>query len=296
MSLEVFNLTKFYGDKRVVDNVNFKVNEGEIYGILGRNGAGKTTTIKMILGILDCDYGHVNFRGKRLDVLREKVGYLPEEKSLYYKSKVSDHLYYFGRLSGLSSKNIREKINYWTNRFCIEEYLHKPIASLSKGNQQKVQIISTILHNPQILIFDEPFSGLDPVNSQVFRDVIIDLKNKGKYILFCTHQMHYVEEFCTDISIFKKGEQVLSGNLMDIKRSFGRNKLVLEVDGNLPSMNLYGIIGIKKVKDTYEIDIMHERVADDILRLLYNYRLRIFNFSLRYKSLHEIFLEVAGDA
>lgn len=295
MSLEVFNLTKFYGDKKVVDNVNFKINAGEIYGILGRNGAGKTTTIKMILGILEKDKGIVNFRGKSLDVLRERIGYLPEEKSLYYKNKVLTHLSYFGKLSGMSSKTLKDKINYWVEKFDLIEYLNNPIESLSKGNQQKVQIISTILHDPQILIFDEPFSGLDPVNSELLRDMMFDLRSRGKYILFCTHQMHYVEEFCTDISIFKKGFQAMSGNLLDIKRSFGRNKLILEIDGNLPSMNIYGIKEIKRLRDFYEIDIIHERVAYDILNILYRYNVRIFNFNLRYKSLREIFLEVAGD-
>lgn len=295
MSLKIINLNKTYGDKKVVNRVNFEVESGKAYGILGRNGAGKTTTIKMILDIISKDSGKVLFKNKELNVIGEKIGYLPEEKSLYYKSTVWNHLFYFSRISGLDVKESKIKINYWIEKFQLEEYINKPIETLSKGNQQKVQIISTIIHDPDILIFDEPFSGLDPVNSEILRNIVIELVNSGKYIIFCTHQTHYIEEFCDKISIFKNGIQTIEGNLFNIKKSYGRNKLILEIDGNLPNLKIYGVKGIVKNKNTYEIEILNENVAGDILNILYNNRIKIFNFGLKYKSLHEIFLNTAGD-
>ncbi|BAK81492.1 ABC transporter ATP-binding protein [Candidatus Arthromitus sp. SFB-rat-Yit] len=295
MSLKVIDLNKSYFDKKVVDKVNFEVEAGKVYGILGRNGAGKTTTIKIILDIISKDSGRVLFKNNDLDVIREKIGYLPEEKSLYYKSTVWNNLFYFSRISGLDVKESKSKINYWLERFQLEEYVKKPIETLSKGNQQKVQIISTIIHDPDILIFDEPFSGLDPVNSEILRNIVTELVNRGKYIIFCTHQTHYIEEFCDRISIFKNGAQAIEGNLMNIKKSYGRNKLVLEIDGNLPNLNIYGVKGITKNRNVYEINILNENITSDILNILYSNRVKIFNFGLKYKSLHEIFLDTAGD-
>ena len=295
MSLIVNNLVKFYGDKKVVDNVSFKVNRGKVYGILGRNGAGKTTTIKMILDIVNKDGGEVLLNRKKLDVIKMKVEYLPEEKSLYYKNTVKDQLMYFAMLSGLKSSVAKKRVKYWIERFQIEDTYNKVLDTLSKGNQQKVQIISTIINDPKIIIFDEPFSGLDPVNSEILRNIVIEFMNRGKYILFSTHQMSYIEEFCDSISILKKGKQCIEGNLLNIKKSYGRKKLILEIEGNLPDLRIYGVEHIVRHKNFYEIDIFNENIANTIQNVLFQNRVKIINFSLQYKSLHEIFLEMAGD-
>ena len=227
MSLVVKNLVKIYSEKKVVNNVSFEVKPGKVYGILGRNGAGKTTIIRMILTIINKDGGEILFNGNKIDVLKSKIGYLPEEKILYNKSTVKEYLTYFAMLSGLKYKNAKESINYWIDRFNLQEKYNNVLDTLSKGNQQKVQIISTIINDPNIIIFDEPFSGLDPVNSEIFRNIVIELISKGKYILFSTHQMNYVEEFCDSISILKNGNQIVEGNILNIKKKYGRKKITI---------------------------------------------------------------------
>lgn len=295
MSLVVDNLIKFYGKRRVVDSVSFKVDRGKVYGILGRNGAGKTTIIRMILNIINKDGGNVLFNRRRLNVINDKVGYLPEERSLYAKATVKDQLMYFSMLSGLTSKVAKDRIDYWIERFQIQNTYNRVLDTLSKGNQQKVQIISTIINDPNIIIFDEPFSGLDPVNSEILRNIVVEFMEKGKYILFSTHQMSYAEEFCEKISILKNGKQCVEGNLLDIKKSHGRKKLILEIDGKLPNFKIYGVKNIVKKNNFYEITIFNENIANNILNILFQNNIKIFNFSLKYSSLHEIFLEMAGD-
>lgn len=296
MKLVVNNLEKFYGNNKVVDDVSFEVHRGKIYGILGRNGAGKTTIIKMILDIISKDGGEVLIDSRKLNVIKDRVGYLPEEKSLFYKSTVKEQLLYFSMLSGLSKKESKKKIDLLIERFELTEFYNKAVETLSKGNQQKVQIISSIINDPNIIIFDEPFSGLDPVNSEILRDVVIELMNEGKYILFCTHQLGYIEEFCDSISIMKKGRQLLEGNLFNIKKGYGRKRLILEIEGRLPDLRFLGISNIKRNKNFYDIEISNENIANSVMNLLFIRKIKIINFSLKYKSLHEIFLEVVGEA
>ena len=295
MSLVVKNLVKIYSEKKVVNNVSFEVKPGKVYGILGRNGAGKTTIIRMILTIINKDGGEILFNGNKIDVLKSKIGYLPEEKILYNKSTVKEYLTYFAMLSGLKYKNAKESINYWIDRFNLQEKYNNVLDTLSKGNQQKVQIISTIINDPNIIIFDEPFSGLDPVNSEIFRNIVIELISKGKYILFSTHQMNYVEEFCDSISILKNGNQIVEGNILNIKKKYCRKKLLLEIDGNLPDLRISGVSSIEKNKGIYNINILNENVGEHILNILFQHNVKILNFNLKYKSLHEIFLDVVGD-
>lgn len=295
MSLHVRNLCKTYSGKRVVDDVSFEVDRGKVYGILGRNGAGKTTIIKMILDILSKDSGEVFLGNHRLDVIKTRVGYLAEERSLYRNKKVRDQLMYFAMLSGLGVFQAKKEIDYWIDRFELESFVDRTLGTLSKGNQQKVQIIATVINNPEIIILDEPFSGLDPVNSEILRSVVFDFINRGKYILFCSHQMFYVEEFCENISILKNGKQCVEGNLLDIKNSYARSKLILEISGKLPDLNIYGVKSISKNKNLYEIDILNENIANNILSVLFENRIKIYRFDLKCKSLHEIFIEVAGD-
>ncbi len=295
MSLIVKGLCKTYGERKVVNNVNFRVEPGQVYGILGRNGAGKTTMIRMILNIISKDNGQVVFKGNPLNTIKTKIGYLPEEKSLYYKNTVKDQLIYFSRLSGFKLSECKKRISYWAERFQIDSYLNKRLDTLSKGNQQKVQIISTIINDPEIIIFDEPFSGLDPINSEILRNIVVEFMKKGKYILFSTHQMFYAEEFCKRISIMKNGNQVLEGDLLEIKKSYGRKKLVLEIEGNLPDLNVYGVIKITRNNNLYEIDLISENISNSIINILFNNRVKILSFTLKYRSLHEIFLDMAGD-
>lgn len=294
MSLVINNLIKYYGNRKVVDSVSFRVDKGKVYGILGRNGAGKTTIIRMILDIINKDGGEVLFNNRKLNVINDRVGYLPEERSLYSKNTVKNQLMYFAMLSGLKPSVAKEKISYWIERFQIEDTYNRVLDTLSKGNQQKVQIISTIINDPNIIIFDEPFSGLDPVNSEILRNIVVEFMNKGKYILFSTHQMSYVEEFCEKISILKNGKQCVEGNLLDIKKSHGRKRLILEIDGKLPNLKIYGVKNIIKKNNFYEITIFNENIANNIINILFQNKIKIINFSLKYNSLHEIFLEMAG--
>ena len=295
MSLVVKNLVKIYEGKKVVNNVSFKVNQGNVYGILGRNGAGKTTIIRMILNIINKDSGEILFKGNKIDLLKSKIGYLPEERIIYNKNTVKGYLTYFAKLSGLKTKEAKDIINYWIERFNLEDKYNKVLDTLSKGNKQKVQIIATIINDPNIIIFDEPFSGLDPVNSQIFRNLVIELINKGKYILFSTHQMNYVEEFCDSLSILKNGKQIVEGNILNIKKQYGRKKLLLEIEGNLPDLKIWGVSNIEKIKGIYNIQIENENIGEQILKILVHNKVKILNFSLKYKSLHEIFLDVVGD-
>lgn len=295
MSLVVNNLIKSYGNRKVVDSVSFKVDQGKVYGILGRNGAGKTTIIRMILNIINKDSGEVLFNNRKLNVIGDKVGYLPEERSLYSKTTVKNQLMYFAMLSGLKSSVAKDRISYWIERFQIGDTYNRVLDTLSKGNQQKVQIISTIINDPNIIIFDEPFSGLDPVNSEILRNIVMEFMEKGKYILFSTHQMSYVEEFCEKISILKNGKQCIEGSLLDIKKSYGRKKLILEIDGKLPNFKIYGVKSIVRKNNFYEITIFNENIANNILNILFQNNVKIINFSLKYNSLHEIFLRMAGD-
>ncbi len=295
MSLSIENLVKYYSNKKVVDNISFTVKRGSAYGILGMNGAGKTTLIKMILDIITKDSGQVMLNDRELDVIKTKVGYLAEERSLYSKKTVRNQLKYFAMLSGLKSRDADTKIDYWIEKFGLQNMDNRVLDTLSKGNKQKVQIISTIINDPNIIVFDEPFSGLDPINSEILRNIVIDFINRGKYILFCTHQMFYVEEFCDSISILKNGRQCIEGNLIEIKKSYGRNKLTIEIKGNLPNLNIYGVKSIRRNKKVYELDILNEDIANNILSILFQNKIKIFNFSLGYKSLHEIFIDVVGD-
>ncbi|WP_413306767.1 ATP-binding cassette domain-containing protein [Bacillus sp. 1P10SD] len=218
--LEVQNLAKYYGEKAAVESLSFTVSKGEVFGLLGRNGAGKTTTIKMMLGLVAPDHGQVLWNSKK-GLKHTSFGYLPEERGLYPKTKVIDQLTYFGRLEGMSRTEIKKSIDYWVDRFDIGMYKNKLAGELSKGNQQKVQLAATLLHNPELIILDEPFSGLDPVNSNLLTEVILEEKEKGKVIIMSSHQMDQVEKFCKNVVLLKDGKVLLGGELEAVKASYG---------------------------------------------------------------------------
>ena len=227
MLLELKNITKTFGEKKVLSGVSLSVSSGRAFGLLGRNGAGKTTTIRILMNVFCANEGEILIDGKKINYGEVSFGYLPEERGLYPKKKIIDQLVYFAELKGLSRKDAIERVDFWLKRLGMYETRNKKLETLSKGNQQKIQLITAIAHDPDIVILDEPFSGLDPVNALLLKDVVKEIIAKGKIVLFSSHQMNYIEEFCDEIAIINGGEVVLCGELREIKRNYPRNKLVV---------------------------------------------------------------------
>ena len=233
MSLILKNVSKTFSGKKVVDSVSFSLEKPGVYGLLGTNGAGKTTTIRMLLGILKKDSGEITWNGKIVDRKSVNFGYLPEERGVYPKTKIFDQLMYFAELKGMKKEDAKQSINKWAKELKVEEYLQMPAEKLSKGNQQKIQFMTAIIHNPELVVLDEPFSGLDPVNTEILKNIIIDLIKNGKYIIMSAHQMATIEEFCSDILILNKGKTVLQGNLKQIKESYAANRVEIHVNEDI---------------------------------------------------------------
>lgn len=231
MKLEVRDLHKNFGEQEVLHGISFGVESGKALGLLGRNGAGKTTTIRILMDVFHASAGEVLLDGEPFSPAGIGIGYLPEERGLYPKKKVGEQIVYLAQLRGMGVREARQNMKKWLKRLGVEAYENRNLDTLSKGNQQKVQLAQTLVCDPQIVILDEPFSGLDPVNSQILKDVITEEIQKGKLVIFSSHQMSYVEEFCRDIVIINKGKIVLSGDLREIKRRFGKNRLILAVNG-----------------------------------------------------------------
>ncbi|HEX2924675.1 MAG TPA: ATP-binding cassette domain-containing protein, partial [Ruminiclostridium sp.] len=248
MSLSVKNVSKRFGEKLAVNDISFDVSEPGVFGLLGTNGAGKTTTIRMILNIVKKDSGSILWNNKSIEKQVTNFGYLPEERGLYPKAKVIEQLMYFARLRGISTSKAKKDINYWLERLEASQYINMAAEKLSKGNQQKIQFIASIIHDPELIFMDEPFSGLDPVNTELFKGVIYELVAKNKFIIMSSHQMSTVEEFCRDIAILKNGDTVLNGNLKEIKHSYGRNNLIVNSEGNI--IELAAQEGITQVNQT----------------------------------------------
>ena len=227
MVLEFKNINKSFGEKKVLTDVSFKAESGRAFGLLGRNGAGKTTSIRILMNVFPSDSGEVLLDGKPLDYDKISFGYLPEERGLYPKKKILDQLVYFAELKGMNKKDAVKAIDYWLERLEMTEYRNRRLDTLSKGNQQKIQLITALAHEPDIVILDEPFSGLDPVNARLLKDVVNEVVKKGKIVLFSSHQMNYIEEFCDSIAILGGGKVALTGDLKSIKRNYPRNRLIL---------------------------------------------------------------------
>ena len=230
MKLELINIEKSFGENKVLKGISFSADGGKAFGLLGRNGAGKTTTIRILMDVFSADAGKILVDGLPIDRKKIHFGYLPEERGLYPKKKIIDQLIYFAELRGMSRKDAVKNIDYWLGRLGMTEYREKRLDTLSKGNQQKIQLVTALAHDPQIVILDEPFSGLDPVNAMLLKDVVKEERSKGKIVLFSSHQMNYIEEFCDSIAILNGGENVLSGELHVIKRNYPRNKLVVSLE------------------------------------------------------------------
>lgn len=324
MSLIVRNLSKKYGDKTVVDNLSFEMAKPGVFALLGTNGAGKTTSIRMMLNMLSKDSGEVLWNGKPLDTSVCNVGYLAEERGLYPKYTLMDQLIYFAALCGISKAEAKKRIKYWAGRLEVEEYLYptelpaadedqlggkaknkkrakkqppKKADQLSKGNQQKIQLMTALLPDPDLLILDEPLSGLDPVNTDLFKSIIREEIAKGKYLIMSSHQMATVEEFCTDIIILNRSKTVLQGHLNDIKKSYGRINLSLKTEVDVKELIAKaGLMIVTEKECEYQLRVSGEEQANAFLKMLIEHDVRVITFDLREPSLHEIFVEKVGDA
>lgn len=303
MKLEIRNLTKSFGDTEVLHGISFTVESGTALGLLGRNGAGKTTTIRILMDVFKGNGGSVLLDGKPFDPRKHQIGYLPEERGLYPKKTVSEQLVYLGMLRGLSPKKAKENMKKWIERMGVSEYENRKLETLSKGNQQKVQLAQTLICNPDMIILDEPFSGLDPVNSQILKDVIREQIQEGKLVIFSSHQMNYVEEFCEKIAILNHGEVVLSGDLKEIKREFGKDRLVLasleetprELGRRLQDM-FADLLEVEKIrKDSVIIRKKSPENKNKILERLLAQDVDLEFFGMYEPSLNDIFVEKAGD-
>jgi ABC-2 type transport system ATP-binding protein len=295
-TIEVKNLKKQFGDTKAVNDVSFSVEKGRIFGLLGPNGAGKTTTIRMINYILLQDSGSIVINGKNVGPITQKmIGYMPEERGLYKKMKVGEQLVYLAQLKGLSAHDAKEKIRYWLKRFDAYDWHSKKVGELSKGMSQKIQFIATIVHDPDIYIFDEPFSGLDPINSELLKQIIIELRSNGKTILFSTHRMEQVEQMCDDICLFNNGKVVLTGNLRQVKKDFGKNTVLIEFEGDPGFLDELENVRINNRSTNFaEIRLLDGQNHQDILKKAMNAS-DIHKFQLVEPSLNEIFISTVGE-
>jgi ABC-2 type transport system ATP-binding protein len=293
--LEIRDLRKNFGNTTALDGVTFSVKQGEIFGLLGPNGAGKTTTIRISLGIIEADSGVVQFNGEPLtEKFKEKLAYLPEERGLYRKSRVLDVLIYFAGLRGLSAFEARKRAMEWLKRFELDRYANHKVEELSKGMQQKVQFISCLLHEPQLLILDEPFSGLDPVNQMVIKDTMREMKASGKTIVFSTHQMEQAEKLCDRICLIDRGRVVLYGELPEIKKKYGTNSIHIEFDGESSKLtNIRGAAKVDLYENYAEIKTDGQVSSSDILKQVVDL-VDVRKFSAEEASLNSIFIQVVG--
>ena len=257
---------------------------------------GKTTTIRMILGIITKDSGDITWNGKKVERKNVNFGYLPEERGVYPKTKILDQLMYFAELKGMKKQEAINSINKWAKTLKVEEYLQMPAEKLSKGNQQKIQFMTAIIHNPELVVLDEPFSGLDPVNTEILKNIIIDLVANGKYIIMSAHQMSTIEEFCSDILILNKGKTVLQGNLKKIKETYPANHVEIDVNQNIDSyIEKFNLIKENEKNNEYTIKINNEKEAHDLLNELVKDKVIINKFEIKKPTLNEIFIEKVGE-
>lgn len=293
--LKVDHVTKYYGEHLAVDDLSFEIHEGEIFGLLGVNGAGKTTTFRMIMGLLDKTKGDITLNGKHIDYsVTDDIGFLTEERSLLTSKTVLEQATYYAVLKGMKEEDVEKKLDEYLKEFNISEYKNKKIKELSKGNQQKIQFISAIINEPKLLILDEPFSGLDPVNVELFKNIILELKNKGTIIIFSSHRMEHVELFCEKLLVLVKGKCVLSGYLKDIKDKYKKKNIIVKGDFNIDKIKeLDGVIDIKKENDKYIISIEDDSYTNKIFKEISKYDIKMF--SEEDPSLNEIFLSVVGE-
>jgi len=294
MILELKNIEKAFGEKQVLTGVSFRAESGKAFGLLGRNGAGKTTSIRILMGVFPANNGQVLIDGQPIRYDKVGIGYLPEERGLYPKKIIAEQLTYFAELKGMHRKAAIQAVDYWLERLGMSEYRNKRLDTLSKGNQQKIQLITALAHDPDIIILDEPFSGLDPVNAMLLKDVVKELIGKGKIVLFSSHQMSYIEEFCDSIAIVRNGRVALHGDLHDIKRDYPRDRLVVRSETPEPILRDFGASCTMMEKGQLMIRLSSPGEKKEIMsRLTTHYdvdEVKVFE-----PSLNDIFVEYAGD-
>ena len=292
MNLSIKGLRKTFNNVVALDNIDLDIPLGAAFGVLGRNGAGKTTIIRILLGIYKKDQGEVLYNGKSIFEQDIKIGYLPEERGLYLKNKVSEQLKYFGKLKGLTNAQCEESIKRWLKRFDIEEYYDRKVEQLSKGNKQKIQLICAVLHEPEILILDEPFSGLDPVNVELFKAVFKELLSKDRTIIFSSHRIDDVEEFCEQVVLLNKGKIVECGQIKDIKSKYGKKIIKLTVNNNIEDILKGQKLEFEIVKDEYKIFVDSNYNMGEFIREITKKDILIKNISIEEVSLNKIFIEI----
>ena len=295
--LKVENVRKKYGDLVAVDNLSFEVADGEIFGLLGLNGAGKTTTFRMIMNLLDDYEGTILLDNEKVSYkTTDKIGFLTEERSLLTKLTVLEQVIYYGVLKGMPEDKIEKELDYWLDILKIKEYKNKKIKELSKGNQQKIQFITAIIHHPKLLILDEPFSGLDPVNVELFKSVILKLKQEGTSIIFSSHRMEHVELFCEKLVVLVKGKSVLSGYLKDIKNDYRQKNVHVIGDIDISKIEKLDYVKeIETINDEYIIKITDNNYTNELFREISKYK-NITKFIVEEPSLNEIFISKVGEA
>ena len=298
MGLIVEHISKSFGNFEAIKDLSMEVREGAIFGFLGANGAGKTTTMRMILDIIRPDSGQITWDGNDVrEVPRQNWGYLPEERGLYPKMVVEEQLLFLARLNGMSKQDARKELDEWFERFQINANRKKKIEELSKGNQQKMQFLAAIIHNPTILIMDEPFSGLDPVNASVLKEAFLEMHRRGKTIIFSTHQLEQVEEMCEDVVIINKGQTVVQGSVREVKRQHGRNVIRLKLDNDPEASwldTLEGIQVTKRRQDYIEMQVQAHLNPNVIVEAALQHGGNITLFELAEPSLTDIFIETVG--
>ncbi len=295
MGLKINKVSKDFGDFTAVHPLTLTIPEREMFGLLGGNGAGKTTTFRMILGLIDETSGEITWKGQQINYQTSHlVGYLPEERGLYPNLKVKEQLIYLGRLRGMTKRGAEAEIIKWLDKFEIPYYLNQKVEELSKGNQQKIQFISSVLHKPELLILDEPFSGLDPLNVEMLKKAIYDLKASGTTIIFSSHQMSHVEEMCENLCILQNGRAVVQGNLDDIKRDYGKKNLIIHAEANLEYLkNFPGVTAFNQLRNGCELQIENEEVSMAIFSELKSEQF-VRKFDLEEPTLNDIFIEKVG--
>lgn len=293
MSLKLENVSKSFGNKKAVDNISFKLDKPTVFGLLGTNGAGKTTTIRMLLGTIKKDKGTITWKGHSIDRKSVNFGYLPEERGIYPKTKIIDQLVYFAKLKGMKKEEAIKSIHFWAKELKVEEYMNMFAEQLSKGNQQKIQFMISVIHNPDLIVLDEPFSGLDPVNTDILKKVIVNLVKKGKYIIMSAHEMHTIEEFCSDIIILNRGKAVLQGNLKDIRNSYPASRIVIEANQSIEEF-IDGLEIENEHDNNYIIKINEEDEGFQLLNKLVQNNIKITKFEMMKPTLNDIFIEKVG--
>ena len=295
--LKLENVSKYYDDFLAVDNLSFEVKPGEIFGLLGVNGAGKTTTFRMIIGLIDASKGSITLDGKKIGYdVTNNIGFLTEERSLLTKLTVKEQCLFYGRLKGMTNEQILEKLDILLEKFDIKEYKDKKIKELSKGNQQKIQFITAIINDPKLLILDEPFSGLDPINVELFKEVILDMSKNGSMIIFSSHRMEHVELFCKKLAIMVKGKTVISGYLSDIKKQYRKKNILVKGDIDIKEIEkISGVVSVITKGDSYEIKIESSNIVKDVFDKISKYK-NITKFVVEEPSLNEIFISKVGES